>query len=88
MSTSLLSNATARFTVDTDQVTPGHTSTIQAAQLILGTDGERVMKFKFILDGTIETDFEVTLSDVNFEDYNIFGGKKTAADNAKLGGRF
>lgn len=87
MATALLSNATARFTVDTDQVTPGHTSTIQAAQLVLGVDGERVMKFRHFLDA-VETDFTITLSDVNFEDYNIFGGKKTPGDNAKIGGRY
>lgn len=91
MSSGLLTNATSRFTVDVDVVTPGHTFDIQSLQLVpgVGTDGARLMKFKLFIDGTVEMDFTVSLSDVMFEAYNIFGGEKTQVDQRRqLGGTY
>jgi hypothetical protein len=85
----LLSNATSRFTVDIAPITSAADAfSVQTLQLVPGVDGERVMKFKFFDSASHEFDFTLQLSDVQFEAFNIFGGTKTKADEAKLGGSF
>lgn len=85
----LLSNATSRYTVDIEPITNvADAFNIQSLQLVPGVDGERVMKFKFFDSANHEYDFTVELSDVAFEAFNIFGGTKTKADEAQIGGSF
>lgn len=85
----LLSNATSRFTVDIAPITSvSDAFNIQSLQLVPGVDGERVMKFKFFDSANREFDFTIELADAQFEAFNIFGGTKTKADEAQLGGSF
>jgi hypothetical protein len=85
----LLSNATSRFTIDIEPITNvADTFNIQSLQLVPGVDGERVMKFKFFDSANHEYDFTIELSDAQFEAFNIFGGTKSKADEAAIGGSF
>jgi hypothetical protein len=85
----LLSNATSRFTVDIEPVTnTADAYNIQSLQLVPGTDGERIMKFKFFDSANHEFDITLQLSDAQFEAFNIFGGTKSKGDEAATGGSF
>jgi hypothetical protein len=85
----LISNATSRYAVDVQPLTAStDTFAVQSLQMIPGVDGARIMKFRFTDSANRDFAILVTLSDRQFEAFNIFGGKKTPDDESKLGGTF
>ena len=89
---SLLTNASGQVQVDVSAITPDVSAAVQALSLLPNIDGGRKIKGQLYVlptdPGEVRLDFVITIRDIAFEEFGVYGDRLDPQDRRQLALKF